>query len=111
MKVRELVDKLNLSVYSGHDGLDKEIEGAYVSDLLSDVMGGAKENQIWMTLQTHKNTIAIASLKDLAAILVVKNFQPEEDTITQSNEEGIPILGTTESTFEVSGKLYNLLNN
>jgi predicted transcriptional regulator len=110
MKVKELVEKLNLTVYSGHEGLDNEIEGGYVSDLLSDVMGGSKENQIWVTLQSHKNTMAVASLKDLSAILLVKGFKPEKDTIEQSNEEGIPILGTTENAFTVVGNLFNLLN-
>ena len=105
MTVRELVEKLNLTVFSGAEGLDKEIEGGYVSDLLSDVMGHADAGQVWITLQTHKNVMAIASLKDLAAIILVKGFKPEDDTAKQSNTEGIPILGTDEETFDISGKL------
>ena len=67
MKVRELVEKLNLKVYSGESGLDNEITGGYTSDLLSDVMGFAKDGQIWVTLQTHKNIMAVATLKDLVS--------------------------------------------
>ncbi len=109
MKVRELVEKLDLKVFSGEKGLDNEISGGYVSDLLSDVMGFAKDGQIWVTLQTHKNIMAIASLKDLAAVIVVKGFEPENDTMEVSDEEGIPILGSKEQTFELSGKIYNLI--
>ncbi len=109
MKVRELVEALNLKVFSGENGLDNEISGAYVSDLLSDVMGFADEGQAWLTLQTHKNVMAIASLKDLSCVVLVKNFEPEADAVEVSNNENIPILGTSDQTFELSGKLYNLL--
>lgn len=110
MKVREIVEKLNLKVFSGENGLDKEIEGGYVSDLLSDVMGFAKEGSVWLTLQTHKNVMAIATLKELSAVILVKGFQPEEDAMQVSNDEDIPILGSNEQTYELTGKLYNLLS-
>jgi len=109
MKVKDLVDQLDLKVCSGNAGLDREIVGGYTSDLLSDVMGNANENQVWLTLQTHKNIMAIASLKDLAAIILVKGYQPEEDTAIQSNEEGIPILSSKEESFELTGKIYELI--
>lgn len=111
MKVKELVEKLNLKVLSGENGLDREIEGCYVSDLLSDVMGNADSGNIWITLQTHKNVMAVASLKELACIILVKDFAPNEDTINQSNEEEIPILQTSMSTYEVTGKVYELLGD
>lgn len=111
MKVKELVEKLDLKVLSGENGLDREIEGCYVSDLLSDVMGNADSGNIWITLQTHKNVMAVASLKELSCIILVKNFSPNEDTINQSNEEEIPILQTSMSTYEVTGKVYELLGD
>jgi len=106
MKVSELVKELNLEVFSGSAGLEREVSGGYVSDLLSDVMGNASEGDIWVTLQTHRNVVAIASLKELACVLLVSSLAPEQNTIEHSNEEGIPILGTTLSTFEVAGLLY-----
>lgn len=111
MKVRELVEKLNLTVFSGHSGLDTEIKGGYTSDLLSDVMGNADDGYVWMTLQTHKNIMAIASLKELAAVIIVKGLKPDEATIGQSNDEGIPLLGTELETFETAGKIYLELYN
>lgn len=110
MKVSDLVKKYDLKVFSGKDGLNNEISGGYVSDLLSDVMGNASENEVWITLQTHQNIMAIASLKDLAAVIIVKNLEPDSDTLTHSNEEGIPVLGTSMETFEIVGKLYTDLN-
>ena len=110
MKVRELVDKLGLKVLSGENGLDREIDGCYVSDLLSDVMGNADAGNVWITLQTHKNVMAVASLKEMACVILVKNLTANEDTLNQSNEEEIPILQTSMETFEVTGKVYGLLN-
>jgi predicted transcriptional regulator len=109
MKVSDIVKLFDLEVYSGQNGLENEINGAYVSDLLSDVMGQAQEGQTWITLQTHKNVMAIASLKDLSAVILVQGFKPDQDTMEVSNEEDIPILGTKEHTFEISGKLYEAL--
>ena len=110
MKVKELVEKLNLKVLSGEKGLDREIDGCYISDLLSDVMGNAMEGNIWITLQTHKNVMAVASLKEMSCIILVKNLVPNDETIEQSNDEDLPILQTNLPTYEVSGLVYNLLH-
>ncbi|HML84675.1 MAG TPA: serine kinase [Bacteroidales bacterium] len=104
MKLKDIVEKLNLTVVAGIEGLDKEVTGGYTSDLLSDVMGNAESGMIWITLQTHKNVMAIASLKDMAAVLLVKGLQPEP-----AMAEGITILSTDLSAFEMSGKLYQIL--
>lgn len=109
MTVKELVTALNLTVLSGEQGLDREIDGCYVSDLLSDVMGNAEMGNAWITLQTHKNVMAIASLKELACVILVKGQTASEETLEQSNEEGIPFLSTQMQTFETAGKVYDLL--
>ena len=109
-RVSDIVKELNLQVFSGNDKLDNPVNGAYVSDLLSDVMGNAKEGDIWITLQTHKNIVAVASLRDIAAIICVKGYKPDEETLKTSIQENIPVLGTNLPTFEVAGKLYDCLN-
>jgi len=109
MRVSELVKELNLKVVAGQNGLENEISGGYVSDLLSDVMGNSKAGQIWITLQTHKNVAAIASLKELSAIILVSNFKAAPDTIDHCNEENIPVLCTELSAFEIAGLVYNAI--
>lgn len=111
MTVKELADRLGLTVCCGASGLNREIRGGYTSDLLSDVMGNAAEGNVWITLQTHKNIMAIASLKDLSAIVLVKGCRPEEDTIQESESEGIAVLSTSSQTFEITGAIYELLKN
>ncbi|MBW6490541.1 MAG: serine kinase [Lentimicrobium sp.] len=110
MNVKEVAEKLGLKVISGENGLDREVKGGYVSDLLSDVMGSANAGELWITLQTHKNVMAIASLKDLAAIILVKGFEPDPDMEEQSNAEDIPVLNSDLDTFTITGRLFQLLN-
>ena len=111
MRVGDLVKKMGLTVFGGSAGLEREIEGGYVSDLLSDVMGNADEGFVWVTLQAHRNVVGVAGLKDLAAVILVKGFIPDADTMADSNREGIPLLGTTGETFDVAGELHRLLVN
>ncbi len=110
MTVKEMAQTLELKVLAGEGGLEKKIIGGYTSDLLSDVMGYADAGYVWITLQTHKNVMAIASLKELAAVILVKGFEPDADTVELAEQEDIPILSTTEQAFELSGRLYRLLH-
>jgi len=75
----------------------------------SDVMGNADEGNVWITLQTHKNLMAVAALKELAVIIIVKNLKPDADVLSTAEKEGIPVLSTTHTAFEIAGRLYKLL--
>ena len=109
MKVSELVKELGLTVYCGENSLDKEVTGGYTCDLLSDVMGRIEEGMVWITMQTHQNTLAVATLKDAAAIILVNSAEPDEETFEKGREEEFPVLGTSCSAFDISGKIYQFL--
>ena len=109
MKVKELVEKLDLKIFSENADLDKEITGGYTGDLLSDVMGTAKDGNVLVTVQSHKNVTAIASLKELAAVVLVKGISPEPEMLESANDEGIAVLGTKDNAFTISGKIYELI--
>lgn len=110
MRVSELRDILSLQVLTEGISLDADVKGGYVSDLLSDVMANAKEGDIWITLQTHLNIVAVATMKGIVGIIIVNGRRPDEDTLKKASEEGIPILSTMETAFVVAGKLYKALN-
>jgi len=109
MTIQEITEALELTTYTAVAGMERKVEGGYVSDLLSDVMGHAQEGDVWITLQSHLNVVAIASLKELAAIVLVKGIEPDEAVVRKATEEGIPVLGTGAGTFEIAGKLFQLL--
>jgi serine kinase of HPr protein (carbohydrate metabolism regulator) len=108
MNLQELIQVLNLKVFTCKDNLNKDVEGGYVSDLLSDVLADAKPNQIWITLQTHKNILAIAQLKQLSAVILVKGLEPNENTVKKAEEEKIILLGSEKETFDLVGDLTEL---
>ena len=109
MKIREIIEKLQLKALAGQENLDVDVTGGYTSDLLSDVIANSNEGNLWITLQIHQNTIAVARLKDLAGIIIVNNREPDEDTLKKANEENVPVLCSQEMAFEISGKLHELL--
>jgi serine kinase of HPr protein (carbohydrate metabolism regulator) len=110
MILKEIIEKLNLTVICSSDQIENEVTGGYCSDLLSDVMGNARDGQIWMTIQVHKNIIAVAALKELCAIIIVKGLKPSDDTIEAAKTQNIALLSTYEPAFELAGKLYKLIN-
>jgi predicted transcriptional regulator len=108
MRLTELIEKLELTLFSPTFS-NRDVTGGYTCDLLSDVMGSVNEGQVWITLQTHRNVAAIATLKEVAAILLVKGLKPDSDMLEHAIQEGIPVLGSTENAFEISGKIYHLI--
>jgi len=111
MKLREIVEKLPLKVLTGQERLDTEVKGGYTSDLLSDVMANSKGGNLWITLQTHQNIIAVAKLRDLAGIIIVNNRKPDEETLQKAKAENVPLLSTEETAFRITGKLYDLISS
>lgn len=111
MKLSEIAEKLDLTVLVKGDGFEKEVLGGYTSDLLSDVMGNIGEGMVWITLQAHRNSIAVASLKEAAAIILIGGAMPYGETLEQAKKEGISILCTNMPAFETSGLIYGLLRN
>ena len=110
VKLSEVIEKLSLDVKTVNVGLEQDVTGVYVSDLLSDVMANSKEGNIWITLQTHLNIVAVAGLKTMAGIIIVNNRQPEKEIIEKAESEKIAIMTTSLPAFEVAGKLYQMLS-
>jgi hypothetical protein len=108
MKLSELVDELSLSVRCANDALDQDVTGGYASDLLSDVMANAQKGNVWITLQIHQNIVAVASLNELAGIILINKREPEEDAVKKAEEEHIPILVSDMPAFDLVGRLYEL---
>ena len=108
MKLQKIIDKLGLEVAVNAGGLDREVETCYASDMLSDVMANAAADSLWVTVQTHANVSAVCSLNDLAGVIIVKGKRPSEETLAKAREEGVTILLTQQSTFDIVGELYQL---
>jgi len=71
-------------------------------------MAKAQAGSVWVTLQSHSNIVAVASLADMAGIILTEGMEPDPATIEKANEEGIPILTTELTTFTVVSRLSKL---
>lgn len=108
MKLTELIEKLSLRVVTGEGNLDADVTRGYCSDMLSDVIGNAEVGGLWITIQKHQNIVAVGVMKSLAGIVLVKDREPEENTIARAREEDLPLLVSSLSSFELAGRLYAL---
>lgn len=104
MLISELLKDQNFKLLT--DKLeDTEITGLYCGDLLSWVMSHAEEGNLWCTVLTHVNIVAIASLLKLSCIVICEDAPIEKETIIKANLEKINILSTKLKSTEVIKKL------
>jgi hypothetical protein len=108
VRLAELANTLGLEVRCAHGSLANQVTGGYASDLLSDVIAHGRKGDLWVTLQTHVNIVAVASMKELAGIVLVNGRQPDEDTLQKAETEQIPVMVSQLPAFELIGRLYGL---
>lgn len=106
MRVAELIERFGLTVAAGESGLDRSIKGGYCGDLLSEIMANAPIGCVWLTIQVHQNIVAVAVLREMAAIILVGGNTPDEETKAKADAEGIPVLLSPQDSFSIAGKLY-----
>jgi serine kinase of HPr protein (carbohydrate metabolism regulator) len=104
MTVAELKEKLALKPLN--DVYDKEIDGVFISDMVSDVMAGAKPAALWVTTQTHKNVVAAANLVDISAVVVTRGKAVPQETLEMATRAELSILSTDLETYDLVGKLH-----
>ncbi len=105
MKVSELTEKLNLTVVTKADYEDREINGCYIGDLLSWVMGRAEADNVWITIMNNINIVAVAALADVACILLCEDVKVDQSIIDKANSQDIIILSSGLTAYELAEKL------
>lgn len=111
MKISEAIEKLNFETVVMSDP-NAEVNGCYVGDLLSWVMGRAEADNLWITIMTNINTVAVASLSGVAAIVIAEGLDVPENVIDAATTQGINIVKSQKPIFETSvdvGRLFGIL--
>ena len=108
MRLNDIARELGLEVRAGGSALETEVRGGYASDLISDVIANGRKGVLWVTHQTHQNTVAAASLRGLAGIVLANGREPEENTLQKARAENVPLLVSRLPAFEIVGRLYGL---
>lgn len=103
--IQKICEKINASVLAGGNNLDREIKGVYICDLLSWVMSHANKGNAWITVMSHANVIAVASLLDIGCIIIPENIEVDNDALKKAEEEGIPVLSSPLNSFQIAVEL------
>lgn len=107
--LKQLIEELDFECLSGKAYLHRVPKWAYSSDLLSDVMGKAEPGMLWVTSQAHKNIVAVASLIELSAIIIVNERKVDPEVLSHAEEEKVVIIASGLPAFQTIGLLYNYL--
>ena len=106
MTTKDLLEKIGLKPLSKFE--HRDVDGVFVSDMLSDVMAGAKSGNLWLTIQTHKSIVPAANLVDVSAVVITSGKEVPQETVDLASKYNIAILSSELPTFELVGKLYEL---
>ncbi|HAF63116.1 MAG TPA: serine kinase [Anaerolineaceae bacterium] len=109
MTLDQIINNLDLEILTApKEAGEITPTSGYISDMLSCVMTGAKSQSLWITLQSHNNIVAVACLLDVAAIIITEGAKPDEETIKKAAEEGVTLLSTSQNSFYIVGKLWEM---
>lgn len=100
MKLKDLISIAGLSLLSGNE--NRELDGCYIGDLLSLAMSKVEKNNVWITIQSNINIVAVASLTEAGCIIICEGFDPDEGVILRAKNEDIAIAKSPLSAFELS---------
>ena len=104
MTVSEFAKEYSLSALAIPDG-DREINGCYIGDLLSWVMGAASSGDAWITIMSNINIVAVAALCDTASIILAEGVTVDENVKKTAEEKGINLLSSEKSAFILATEL------
>ena len=108
MTVNQLIENCSFGVVCLADG-EREVNGCYIGDLLSWVMGRAQEDNAWITIMSNINVVAVASLSDVSCVILAEGVTLDEEVKHVAEEKGINVLVSDKPIFEtaldISGKV------
>jgi hypothetical protein len=110
MKIKDIAARLGLCALSGKRENDDDLEVLFghSSDLLSDVLAHAPAGCVLVTIQVHMNVVAVAAHAGVSAVIFSSGMVPAPEVVRKAEDEKIVLLGSSEPTFSVVGKLYGL---
>ncbi len=104
MTVQQIANTCQFNILTMPDP-NREINGVYIGDLLSWVMGRAEADNLWITIMSNINVIAVASLSDVSCVLLAEDVTLESDVLNTAKEKGINILSTALAAYDAAIKV------
>ena len=106
MTLREMAERLQATVYAEPDQLDIDLEGAFGSDMMSDVLAFADDRNVLLTGLLNAQIVRTAHMLDMSCIIIVRGKKATEEIRTLAKENHIALLETKMTMYEASGRLY-----
>ena len=106
MNIKELIELTGAQLITKNVDLTADIESGYSCDLLSWVMAHGKPGMAWITVQTHMTVVAVATLHDMACVIVPEGAAIPDEVAAKAEEEGIAMLSSPKSAYELCGQMY-----
>ena len=110
MTVQQLIDTQLFQLKNAGDDLDREITVPFCCDLLSVAMGQAPSGSAWVTVMSNLNTLAVASLADVACVILAEDAQADENFLSKACAQGITVLATELPIFDAAFAVYQKLH-
>lgn len=79
MTVREIQNILSAEVVCGGDCLDREVNDACGSDMMSDVLAFVKQQAVLLTGLVNPQVIRTAEMMDMKCVVFVRGKRPDRD--------------------------------
>lgn len=105
MNINQLAEQLDLKLLTKGVDTERNLNGCYICDLLSYVMSHASKDNIWITVQTNINVVAVATLTEVGCVIIPENISVEEITLERAENEGVAILSSSLTAYEIATKL------
>jgi len=109
MTISSAAESLGLTLVTNPGYEDRDITGCYIGDLLSLVMGKATDGDVWITIQTNINIVAVAALTEAACVVIPEGISVEPTTVDKANEKGIIIFGSEKDSYNLAVALSKLI--
>ena len=101
MKLEPLFAELRLTPVVGEPPSD--FGGVYAGDFLSRAMSRVEADDLWITIMSNVNVVAVASLTDAAAVVLAESVERSDESKTAAGEKGIKILSSPLTVYEICG--------
>lgn len=105
MTVKELCEKCGFTPVTMPDG-EREINGCYIGDLLSWVMGRAQADNAWITIMSNINIVAVASLADTACVILAEGVTVDDGIKQTAESKDVNILTSSLPAYETAVSVY-----
>ncbi len=107
MKICEIQKHLSAEVLTCSDSLDRDVNSACGSDMMSDVLAYVKDQAVLLTGLVNTQVVRTAMMMDMLCIVFVRNKKPTEEILSLARENGIVVMTTGMRMYDACGRLYS----